>query len=106
MIRVRLQRARTIRRLLVPGAPGFVSAARLEAICKHFNTALTAIQRVENRLGMKKKPDGEAASLDKAKTLRKILDVLTGIYDVMRFTVHTHTSCIRFLSFAPMLTML
>ena len=82
-----------------------MTAARLRATCDHFNTALTAIQRVENRLGTKKKPDGEAAALDKAKTLRKILGVLTGIYDVMRFTVYTHTFCMRSSSLILMLSM-
>lgn len=71
------------------------TAVRLRRTCDHFNTALTAIQRVENRLGTKKKPDGEAVELDIAKTLRKILGVLMGIYDVMRFTVHTHSFSIR-----------
>lgn len=68
-----------------------MSGRRFKRLVKRFNTVLNALQWVENRLGTKKKSDGEALQLDNAKFLRQSLEVLTGIYDIMHFNVHPYT---------------
>lgn len=64
--------------------------ASLQRRVKRFDTALTAYQRVEGRMDLKKKPAGNELLLDQAKSLRKIAGLMEGMLDVMRFTVSAY----------------
>ena len=85
-----LRYERTVRRGLLSNGPGVCSRAQLEEATKITDSVLTQHQRVANRFGGPKKPDLVTVQLDRAKILQGILDVMTGIYDVMRFWLLSH----------------
>lgn len=105
MLTYRQRYERTNRRGLNPGDPGFTTLARVREVCKIVDTIITQHQRVQNRLGGKKKPDPLTIQIDQAKSLRGIQDTLTGILDVMRFSVVSHLLAIRFACVTHVLTM-
>ena len=95
----------TVRRELRPNDPGFTSRQQLEEAAKITDAVLTQHQRVPNCLGGPKTPDALTVQVDQAETLRGILEVMTGTYNVMRYQVVTHTFTIRFASVTQSLIM-
>ena len=59
----RFRFARTQRGHLIRGHRGFMSLTILQRRCARFDTALTALQRMDGRLGTAKEPDLEAVEL-------------------------------------------
>ena len=71
------------------GYSQYVSESFLAVCVKVFNTELSRNERVQDRLGgKKKKSDALAVQLDQAKSLRRINTALEGIYDVLRLGVY------------------
>ena len=77
-----------MRRGWVAGHSQFISGSFFAACVKIFDAKLTRNERVRDRLGGKKKPDGLTVQLNQAKSLRRIGDALEGIYDVLRLRVY------------------
>ena len=65
----------------------FRTKAQLKTITKVFDKRLTAFQRVSARFGLAKKPNSLTVEIEKLKVLSEMKDTLTGILDVMRYTV-------------------
>ena len=72
---------------LDPGDPGYTSALQLMNATKMYEKILNAHQRVIDRFGGAKKPDALSIQVDQAKSLRAISTTLTGILDVLRYSV-------------------
>lgn len=85
------------------GDAGYTTFQELKDLCEVNDTSLTAHQRVINRFGTSKKPGSFTIEVEKAKTLRGILDTVTGIHDVMRYStcLLTRSTCMPCVAFAP-----
>ena len=87
LIRFRLEVELSERRGWARGHPRYRSRRRLQQLTKVFDLRLTSVQRVQDRFGGHKKPTELSIQVEKAKTMKEISTILTGILDTLRFMV-------------------
>ena len=92
MFRLRRRFETTVVNDLNPGDPGYTSALQLMNTTKMYEKILNAHQRVIDRFGGAKKPDALSIQVNQAKSLRTISTILTGILDILRYSVYIPTT--------------